>query len=65
VDKHSREHVLARIRAGVLEHGLAKSMREAQCGERLDREGEVHNGFEIAHDEVLDRIGPYKYLGGN
>jgi p-hydroxybenzoate 3-monooxygenase len=65
LEKYSREHVLARIRAGVLEHGFAELMREAQCGERMDREGEIHNGFEIAHDGVLDRVDLYKYSGGN
>ena len=65
LEKSSREHVLSRIRAGVLEHGFAKLMREAQCGERMDREGEIHNGFHIAHDGVLDRIDLYKYSGGN
>jgi len=65
LEKYSRDHVLARIRAGVLEHGFAKLMREAQCGERMDREGEIHNGFEIAHDGVLDRMDLHKYSGGN
>ncbi|MGY4280836.1 2-polyprenyl-6-methoxyphenol hydroxylase-like FAD-dependent oxidoreductase [Bradyrhizobium sp. LM2.7] len=45
LEKYSRSHVLARIRAGVLEHGFAKLMREAQCGERMDREGEIHKGL--------------------
>ncbi len=65
LEKYSREHVLARIRAGVLEHGFAKLMREAQCGERMDREGEIHNGFDIAHDGVLDQVDLHKYSGGN
>jgi len=65
LEKSSREHVLSRIRAGVLEHGFAKLMREAQCGERMDREGEIHHGFHIAHDGVLDRIDLHKYSGGN
>lgn len=43
LEKHSREHVLARIRAGVLEHGFADLMREAQCGERMQREGQIHH----------------------
>ena len=50
LERQSREYVLGRIRAGVLEHGFAKLMREAQCGERMDREGEIHEGFFIAHD---------------
>jgi p-hydroxybenzoate 3-monooxygenase len=65
LEKSSREHVLARIRAGVLEHGFARLMREAQCGERMDREGEIHHGFHIAHDGVLDRVDLQKYSGGN
>jgi p-hydroxybenzoate 3-monooxygenase len=64
LEKYSREHVLARIRAGVLEQGFARLMREAQCGERMDREGEVHHGFFIAHDGVRDRIDLFKYSGG-
>ncbi|HTT12126.1 MAG TPA: 4-hydroxybenzoate 3-monooxygenase [Burkholderiaceae bacterium] len=65
LEKHSREYVLSRIRAGVLEHGFAKLMREAQCGERMDREGEIHHGFFIAHDGVLDRVDLHKYSGGS
>jgi p-hydroxybenzoate 3-monooxygenase len=37
LEKHTREHVLGRVRAGVLEHGFAALMREAQVGERMDR----------------------------
>lgn len=65
LEKYSRDHVLARIRAGVLEHGFARLMREAQCGERMDREGEIHRGFHIAHDGVLDHVDLHKYSGGN
>jgi p-hydroxybenzoate 3-monooxygenase len=65
LEKSSRAHVLARIRAGVLEHGFARLMREAQCGERMDREGEIHHGFHIAHDGVLDHVDLQKYSGGN
>jgi len=65
LEKHSREYVLGRIRAGVLEHGFAKLMREAQCGERMDREGEIHEGFLIAHDGRLDRIDLHGLSGGN
>jgi p-hydroxybenzoate 3-monooxygenase len=65
LEKYSRDHVLARIRAGVLEHGFAKLMREAQCGERMDCEGEIHKGFEIAHDGVLDHVDLHRHSGGN
>ncbi|MGJ4937676.1 4-hydroxybenzoate 3-monooxygenase [Bradyrhizobium sp. SZCCHNR1015] len=65
LEKSSRDYVLSRIRAGVLEHGFAELMREAQCGERMDREGEIHHGFYIAHDGKLDRVDLHKYSGGN
>ena len=65
LEKHSREYVLGRIRAGVLEHGFAKLMREAQCGERMDREGEVHEGVFISRNGHLNRIDLNKYSGGS
>jgi p-hydroxybenzoate 3-monooxygenase len=65
LEKHTRDYVLSRIRAGVLEHGFARLMREAQCGERMDREGEVHDGVFIAHDGKLDRIDLHRYSGGS
>ncbi len=64
LEKHTREHVLGRIRAGVLEHGFAALMREAQVGERMDREGQVHEGFCIAHDGRRDRIDLHALTGG-
>lgn len=65
LEKHSRDYVLSRIRAGVLEHGFAKLMREAQCGERMDREGEIHDGFFIANNGVMKRVDLHKYSGGS
>jgi len=65
LERHSREYVLSRIRAGVLEHGFAALMREARCGERMDREGEIHEGFFIAHDGQMDRVDLHKYSGGS
>ncbi|MEE9415391.1 MAG: 4-hydroxybenzoate 3-monooxygenase [Acidimicrobiales bacterium] len=56
LEKHTREYVLGRIRAGVLEHGFVKLMREAECAARMDAEGEIHDGFYIAHDGVRDRL---------
>jgi len=64
LERQSRAYVLARIRAGVLEQGFAKLMREAQCGERMDREGHVHEGFFIAHDGKMSRIDLHKHADG-
>lgn len=65
LEKHTRDYVLGRIRAGVLEHGFAKLMREAQCGERMDTEGQIHEGFNISDNGVLHRVDLHKYSGGN
>ena len=65
LEKRSREYVLGRIRAGVLEHGFADLMREAQCGERMDKEGEIHEGFYIAHAGIKNRVDLEGLTGGN
>lgn len=65
LEKHSRKYVLGRIRAGVLEHGFAELMREAKCGERMDAEGEIHEGFYIAEGGKKRRVDLAKYTGGN
>jgi p-hydroxybenzoate 3-monooxygenase len=65
LERQSREYVLSRIRAGVLEHGFAQLMRDAQCGERMDREAEIHDGFLIADEGQLKRIDLHKYSGGS
>lgn len=64
LERQTREHVLSRIRAGVLEHGFAELMREAQCGDRMDAEVEVHDGFYLAHDGKMDRVDLKTYSGG-
>ncbi|MEE9320219.1 MAG: 4-hydroxybenzoate 3-monooxygenase [Granulosicoccus sp.] len=65
LEQRSREYVLGRIRAGVLEHGFADLMREAQAGDRMDSEGEVHDGFFIAHDGIKERVDLKGLTGGN
>lgn len=65
LEKHSREYVLGRIRAGVLEHGFAELMREAGCGARMDAEGEIHDGFEISDNGVLRRVDLKRHSGGS
>ena len=49
LERRTKDYVLARIRAGVLERGLVALMEEAGCAERLHREGIVHDGTLIAH----------------
>lgn len=65
LEQRSREYVLGRIRAGVLEHGFADLMRTAQCGDRMDAEGEIHDGFFIAYNGTKRRVDLKKYSGGS
>jgi len=50
IERQSPDYVLGRIRAGVLEQGLVELLREAGVGARMDSEGLVHDGFELAFD---------------
>lgn len=64
LERRSRDYVLGRIRAGVLEEGFASLLRQAQVGERMDREGQVHEGFFIAHGGMKQRIDLTSLTGG-
>ena len=44
LERRSRDYVLNRIRAGVLEWGSVEVLRSAGAGERLDRDGTIHDG---------------------
>jgi p-hydroxybenzoate 3-monooxygenase len=48
LEKHSRAHVLARVRAGVLEPTTVDVLRANGLGERMDRDGHAHDGMKIA-----------------
>jgi p-hydroxybenzoate 3-monooxygenase len=47
LEDRSREYVEHRVRAGVLEHGTLDMLLAAGVGERLQREGMVHEGIEL------------------
>jgi p-hydroxybenzoate 3-monooxygenase len=47
VENRSRDYVLARIRAGVVEHGAVDVLTEYGVGERLHREGLRHDGVHL------------------
>jgi p-hydroxybenzoate 3-monooxygenase len=47
LERQTREHVLARIRAGVLEPTTVEVLRANGLGERMDREGHLHDGMKI------------------
>ena len=48
VERQSRQYVLGRIRAGVLEWGTVETLRRAGLGTRMDVEGQVHDTINIA-----------------
>ena len=56
VEQRSRDHVLGRIRAGVLEHATAEMLDEAGVGTRMRAEGLVHDGIELCFDGDRHRL---------
>ena len=51
LERRSAEHVLGRVRAGVLERGTVSLLEQADCADRMRREGLVHHGFAIHFDD--------------
>jgi p-hydroxybenzoate 3-monooxygenase len=56
LERQSADHVLSRIRAGVLEPGTVELLDQAGVGARLHAEGLSHGGFELAFDGMRHRI---------
>ena len=64
LERKTRDYVLSRIRAGVLEQGTTDLLRAAGVGGRMDREGLVHDGFDIAWRGERLRIDLRELTGG-
>jgi p-hydroxybenzoate 3-monooxygenase len=56
IERQSKDYVLKRIRAGVLEAGTVDVLRKAGVGERMDREGQPHEGFFLAAQNRQFRV---------
>lgn len=56
LERKTRDYVLSRIRAGVLERGFVDLMHQAGVGERMDREGYIHDGTVIAYGDTHIRV---------
>lgn len=56
LERRSRDHVLSRIRAGVLEQGTVDLIRHAGAGNRIDREGVLHHGCRVAGPAGMFRV---------
>jgi p-hydroxybenzoate 3-monooxygenase len=64
LERRSRDYVLGRIRAGVLEQGLTEMLRRAGVGARMEREGQIHEGVTIAYGGRVHRIDLAGLTGG-
>ena len=52
LERQTRDYVLGRIRAGILETGMCNLLREAGVGARMEREGFVHDGTVVSFGET-------------
>ena len=64
IERQTGEYVLGRIRAGVLEQGMVDLLRQAGVSQRMDAEGLVHDGFELALDDRQVHINLKGLTGG-
>jgi len=64
LERQTADYVLGRIRAGVLEQVTVDLLDEAGVGERMHREGLVHDGFEILVGDKRHRVDLTGLTGG-
>jgi len=64
LERQTADYVLGRIRAGVLEQVTVDLLDEAGVGERMHREGLVHDGFEILVGGKRHRVDLTGLTGG-
>ncbi|WP_068109346.1 4-hydroxybenzoate 3-monooxygenase [Tropicimonas marinistellae] len=63
LERKTRDYVLSRIRAGILEVGFVDLMRAAGVSERMDRESFAHDGTVIACNDEQFRISFREHTG--
>ncbi|MDY7531601.1 4-hydroxybenzoate 3-monooxygenase [Pseudomonas sp. Bout1] len=64
LERQTPDYVQGRIRAGVLEQGMVDLLRQAGVSARMDAEGLVHDGFELALNGQLTHIDLKALTGG-
>ena len=64
IESRSRQEIEATIRAGVLEHGTVELLRKTGVGERMRREGQVHEGVILRFGGQSHRIHLAELTGG-
>jgi p-hydroxybenzoate 3-monooxygenase len=63
LERKTKDYVLGRIRAGVLEQGLVRLLEEAGCAARLHAEGHVHGGTLISYGDQMFRLDFTEHTG--
>lgn len=63
LERKTKDYVLGRIRAGVLEQGFVELMEEAGCAERMHSEGFTHDGTLISYGDEIFRIDFTQHTG--
>ncbi len=63
LERKTKDYVLSRIRAGVLEQGLVKLMEEAGCADRMHAEGLTHDGTLISYGDEIFRVDFSEHTG--
>ncbi|MEP3920823.1 4-hydroxybenzoate 3-monooxygenase [Ascidiaceihabitans sp.] len=63
LERKTKDYVLGRIRAGVLEQGLVKLMEEAGCADRLHAEGITHDGTLVSYGDEMFRVDFTEHTG--
>lgn len=64
LERQTADHVLSRIRAGILEQVCIDLLDEAGVGQRMHREGLVHGGIEMLYNGQRHRIDLNRLTGG-
>ncbi|GGZ79206.1 4-hydroxybenzoate 3-monooxygenase [Paraglaciecola chathamensis] len=64
IEAQDKDYILGRIRAGVLEQVTTDLLREAGAAERMEKEGLVHEGFNLYFNNRCERIDFCKLTGG-
>lgn len=64
LERRSREHVLSRVRAGVIEPGTARLLEAAGADAGLRRDGLEHGGFDLLFGRRRHRIDLTRLTGG-
>ena len=63
LERQTKDYVLSRIRAGVLEQGLLRLMEEAGCSDRMHAEGFPHDGTLISSGNDSFRVDFSEHTG--